>query len=65
MKKLTKAAFDELTAKLNNYLKNVKPSALENGVSLEDALGKEDADAYNQYLINEAYQQHGVLPRVS
>lgn len=68
MKKLTKAEFDELTAKLHNYFKTVKPIKLGKGVAflgnLADALGVEDAEAYLQYQIEEAYKQHGILPKV-
>ena len=64
MKTLTKTEFDKLTVKLHNYFNNVKPIDLGNGVSflgsLADALGKEDAEAYQQYQIEEAYQQHGI-----
>ena len=67
MKKLTRAEFSELTEKLHNYFNNVKPIDLGNGVSflgsLADALGKEDAEAYQQYQIEEAYQQHGIRPK--
>lgn len=68
MKKLTKAEFDELTVKLYSYFKNVQPIKLGKGIaflgSLADALGVEDAKAYQQYQIEEAYQQHGILPKV-
>lgn len=68
MKKLTKAEFDELTVKLHKYFKTVKPIKLAKGIaflgSLADALGVEDAEAYQQYQIEEAYQQHGILPKV-
>lgn len=69
MKKLTRAEFDKLTEKLHTYFKNVKPMDLGNGVSflgsLADALGKEDAEAYQQYQIEEAYQQHGIRPKTA
>lgn len=52
MRKLTKAEFDELTVKLHNYLKNVKQC------TLADALGVKDAEAYHNYMIAEAYNQH-------
>lgn len=69
MKKLTRAEFSELTEKLHNYFNNVKPIDLGNGVSflgsLADALGKEDAEAYQQYQIEEAYQQHGIRPKTA
>lgn len=68
MKKLTKAEFDELTVKLHKYFKTVKPIKLAKGIaflgSLADALGVEDAEAYQQYQIEEAYRQHGILPKV-
>lgn len=66
MKILNKAEFAELNVKLHNHFINNRPISLGNGVSFVgntvDALGKEDAEAYQQYLINEAYQQHGILP---
>ena len=69
MKTLSKTEFYKLTVKLHNYFNNVKPMDLGNGVSflgsLADVLGKEDAEAYQQYQIEEAYQQHGIRPKTA
>lgn len=64
MKQITKVQAEELTVKLHTYLKNTPKADKAAGVALEDALGKEDAEAYSQYLQNQAYQQHGYTPRV-
>lgn len=63
MKKLDKAKFEELTVKLHNYFQTVPESQQEEGVNMADVLGKEDAKAYSQHLIAEAYEQHGILPK--
>ena len=69
MTKLTKAEFEALCVKLSTDLENAPKINLGKGVSyvgnVADALGVEDAGAYNQYLITEAYQQHGIKPQTA
>ena len=69
MKKITKAEFEALAAKLSTYLENAPKINLGKGVyflgNVADALGVEDAEAYNQYLISEANQQHSIKPKTA